>query len=655
MALPFVGTPHHTGKGEILASYLDRTQPVPALLRAITHFLLTAALVTLLFIFRQWAYVTTYRRYLDHRVDEAAASTATQRFDVEDARVVPKIVMRDDRVSFHAAIGQDSTILATVTPAGDASYEIHLQQDGVDRVTARGHVTGPASVVSPVPRGEGTIELVVHGELTWADLRLQRDLQVMRALWLLAALLAGALLCLRASRPRRPATAILTRPARLSRAWPALLTILGSIAIGSVVMEIALRAVGSRLSSGISAARHDLGELTEDPRWQPSPRYGRRISPNVNATNEWRYGDIVRMGFMSPAVSEGLLHRYPLRTDAEGFRNNALRGRIEVAALGDSFTDSLTMPIEAAWPSQLERILGVPVQNYGTAGFGPQQELLVLEDYALRHHPRVVVLAFFAGNDIREAEAFELFQQAGGKVNPPKLGWPIKEIVSRADTWYLVNAFQAAAANVHPPPGKDDVVRGPSSPAPIVSAGFDRGMFGVPVNGSTLRWAFMPPYLALLNFSERELAARRGWTLARQSLIEMQRLSRAAGAEFVLLFLPFKSQVYLPLLEQTFSRDALASAFQFYLGGTLSSRDVEQMSRNRLAHNVLMTRLCEEEGIPFLDVTEALRRYVEAGKNMYFPDDSHLNEAGAAVVAELLAAFLQDRGLVSRSGAREER
>ena len=171
-------------------------------------------------------------------------------------------------------------------------------------------------------------------------------------------------------------------------------------------------------------------------------------------------------GLHSSRVGEGLLHRYPLRTDRKGFRNNATRDRIDVAALGDSFTDALTMPIEAAWPSQLERIIGLPVQNYGTAGFGPQQELLVLEDYAAHHQPRVVVLAFFAGNDIRDAEAFEHFQQAGGKVAPPTLGWPIKDIVSRADTWYVMSAVQAAAAAMYPSPLKSGTAV-PGSPTRI--------------------------------------------------------------------------------------------------------------------------------------------------------------------------------------------
>jgi hypothetical protein len=121
----------------------------------------------------------------------------------------------------------------------------------------------------------------------------------------------------------------------------------------------------------------------------------------------------------------------------------------------------------------------------------------------------------------------------------------------------------------------------------------------------------------------------------------MQRASRSAGAEFVLMFIPFKSQVVLPLLERHFSRDDLARALKFYLSDSSGLPDVERLSRNRLAHNDLMRRFCQEAGIPFLDLTDALQARVEHGDNMYFPDDSHLNEAGEAVTATVLAEFLR--------------
>jgi hypothetical protein len=58
-----------------------------------------------------------------------------------------------------------------------------------------------------------------------------------------------------------------------------------------------------------------------------------------------------------------------------------------------------------------------------------------------------------------------------------------------------------------------------------------------------------------------------------------------------------------------------------------------------------MRRLCEDARIPFLDLTSTLQGEVEAGRNVYFPDDSHWNAAGHEVAAQTLSAFLVRRGL----------
>jgi lysophospholipase L1-like esterase len=366
--------------------------------------------------------------------------------------------------------------------------------------------------------------------------------------------------------------------------------------------------------------------------------------------NEWRYGDIVRMGYIPRDVSDGAIHRFRFRTDREGFRNPETRASFDVAALGDSFTDAMTMSAEASWPVQLERQLGLAVQNYGTAGFGPQQELLVLKDYVAVHRPHLVVLAFFAGNDIFDAEAFEQFERSRGTAQRVVPGWRIKDVVSRADTWYVVSALRASASWLARQEATNiavEPVEAASEPRVAgARASFDRGMFTVPVADQVLRWALMPPYLNTLNFSEDVLAARQGWTLTRQAISAMQQEAHAFRAEFVVMFLPFKSQVYLPLLERTFSHDALQSAFKFYLRDERAA-DIDAMARNRLAQNRLLRRLCRQLAIPFLDTTGALQAHVDAGQNMFVPDESHLNEAGQAVVAGALAAFLRERGLIS--------
>jgi hypothetical protein len=254
------------------------------------------------------------------------------------------------------------------------------------------------------------------------------------------------------------------------------------------------------------------------------------------------------------------------------------------------------------------------------------------------------VLAYFAGNDLFDAEAFDEFDRSGGTTRRPDPGWPIRTVVSRADTWFVVSAVRAAAAwtstrqraeaqTIVPRVAGSDDGRGQTEP-------FDRGMFMIPVRGHPLRWAFMPPYLNTLNFSERDLAARSGWRLTRKAIAAMRDESRAIGADFVVMFLPFKSQIYLPLLDEAMTRDRLSAALRFYLDDGPARPDVAAMLGNRRAQNNLMRAFCAEAGLRLLDTTDALEERVRAGVNVYFPDESHLNEAGHAVVADALRSFL---------------
>jgi len=603
------------------------------------RFLLVAQVVVVLLIARNWAYVTTFRLYLEHRLT-SDRSTAAQQFDIEGARVVPLIVMREaDRVGFATAVGQDSTVRVDLRAAAPTTYAIEWRRGPSHRTLAQGLVNGTMSIVCDYPGGTGILELVSGGPLTWADARVVRNLR----LWPHVAMLVGLIL-------GWTATATSARSSRLAAYKTAALAI--GLGGGLLTFEVALRAVGERGPSGILSERHDLGEVTPDPRWIDSPRYGRRLRPNVDALNEWRHGDIVRMGYVPAPRIDGPLHRFTFHTDAEGFRNRAVRDRFEVAALGDSFTDAMTMAAEASWPSRLERTLSVPVQNYGTAGFGPQQELLVLKDFVAPRRPRVVVLAFFAGNDIFDAEAFDAFARSGAQQRTGQ-GWRIKEVTSRADTWFLVSALRAGGRWLRQPHEVVEAAAQAERPVGTTMSdlgrpSFDRGMFELPVANRRLPFALMPPYLNTLNFSEAELAARPGWRLTQGAIAEMHTVSRSFGACFIVMFVPFKSQVYLPLLEAAFSREELRSAFRFYLDAYGRDVDVGHLHANRFAQTNLMRRFCVEAGIPFVDTTPALAARLAEGENVYFPDESHLNETGEAILAEALAAYLRTRSTAAQ-------
>jgi lysophospholipase L1-like esterase len=609
----------------------------------VLRILVAAHVVVLVLVARNWAYVTTRRLYLERRVD-AVRSDAIQRFDIEGTHVVPLIVTRGaDRVSFATDPRETARLQVGLRPSAEARYSIEWDDDSSHRVLARGFADRPTTIASPYPTGPGRLALVSDGAVTWVDARIVRTFRFWPHLAVLALLATAALAWARRERRAGHAAHGVFERRTIFQAT--------AVAIGVTAAagasEIALRALGEIAPNGIAAERHDLGEVTRDTRWVDSPRYGRRLRANVDTINEWRFGDIVRMGYI-PAPASAPIHRFAFHTDEEGFRNRTVRDRVDIAALGDSFTDAMTMAAEASWPSRLEHATGRSVQNYGTAGFGPQQELLVLKDFVAAHRPRLVILAYFSGNDMFDAEAFAEFQQSGGTSRRPDQGWRIKDVVSRADTWFVVSALRAGGRWLGAHQGTSVAAASADAldePPAISRPSFERGMFSVPVHRRTVQWAFMPPYLNTLNFSEAELRARAGWQLTTQTLAEMQRTSHAFGAEFVVMFIPFKSQVYLPLLDAAFSTRELEAAFAEYLESYGRSVDVARLRANRLAQNHLMQAFCGQAGIPLFDATAALAARLAEGENVYFPDESHLNEAGEAALAEALRAFLDDRGL----------
>jgi lysophospholipase L1-like esterase len=349
----------------------------------------------------------------------------------------------------------------------------------------------------------------------------------------------------------------------------------------------------------------------------------------------------VQLGFLPKSLSPRFTYHYPIRTDAEGFRNEKVRASIDIAALGDSFTDGTASPREVIWPSRLEKITGRTVQNYGTSGFGPQQELYALEDYALRHHPRIVVLAFFAGNDLLDAEAFDRWEHTDLRPDEGRSGWVITDSFCRYETLFLWTVAQVAFDLV-----RHDVeaVDAPGAIGAVSTARFHEGLFSVPVQNRTLNFAFLPPYLQNLREGRAQIAASRGWALACDSLEKMKAACGAQGAQFVVMLIPSKPQVYWPLCERAFTRDQLLKAISFLGQWDPKPLATETVSENRLALNGLLRDFCGDAQIPFLDLTPALEREVEQGRQVYFPDDPHWNAKGHDVAAHELARFLEQEG-----------
>jgi lysophospholipase L1-like esterase len=356
----------------------------------------------------------------------------------------------------------------------------------------------------------------------------------------------------------------------------------------------------------------------------------------LNTVCEWQFGDIVRMGFIPPELSEGVKHRYPFQTDAEGFRNPAVRAQIDIAALGDSFTDAMTSPVEEAWPARLEQITGRKVQNYGTSAFGPQQELYALQDYAIQHQPRDVVLAFFAGNDLFDAERFDRWEHGGDKPGEETTGWRIQKRFRRYETLFLTTLARTALPGVVP-----QKTPAPSSENRNPGAHFDRGIYEIPLpSGGLLRFAVMPAYLQKLGVPRQEFERSREWELARATLLRMKETCERAGSRLTVMFVPPKAEVYWPLIEHSLGQEELQRAIDFSCRYNHMTLRAAEIHANRLAQNDLLRDFCAEAKIQFLDLTSALEQNAAAGRAVYFSDDAHWNAAGHGVAARELAKFL---------------
>jgi lysophospholipase L1-like esterase len=82
---------------------------------------------------------------------------------------------------------------------------------------------------------------------------------------------------------------------------------------------------------------------------------------------------------------------------------------LRIAVLGDSCTEGAEQPIAKVFVSVLGQQLAhcsalgskqVEVINFGVSGYGTAQELLTLRSQVWKYNPDIVLLAFYAGNDV---------------------------------------------------------------------------------------------------------------------------------------------------------------------------------------------------------------------------------------------------------------
>ena len=325
-----------------------------------------------------------------------------------------------------------------------------------------------------------------------------------------------------------------------------------------------------------------------DPRWNlPDEELGFVRKPNL--TWEGR-------SFNDPDA-----HHVVYRTDENGFRNAPGIETADLVFIGDSFTEAGNVPENDTFVQQVGRDLRRPVVNLGRSYYGPQQELLVLQRYALRYNPSCVVWVLFEGNDLIDAERYRLGHMERPAQATPTTPTPFFESLL---THRLLSRWWTPAATT-----PDD--------------GLPRWWLTRP-DGSEDAVEF------LIQYQPDAIAALpRAWTETKRCLAEGFSLCSARGIRLVVVVVPIKFRVYGPFVRVETEHGEMQGPLPQDLtrpgGFTEQVRD-----------------FCDSLGCDFVDPYPALLKAARRGQSPYsLRYDTHLDIPGHRIVAERITHTLR--------------
>ncbi|MGH8059403.1 MAG: hypothetical protein ACREOH_19565 [Candidatus Entotheonellia bacterium] len=352
-----------------------------------------------------------------------------------------------------------------------------------------------------------------------------------------------------------------------------------SILVTFLLMEAALHLLPGFLTEG---ARLRLTWQASGERWYvPHPYIGHLHLPETHVD--------ARTG--RPGVEEGRLR------DRWGFRNPwPWPEQVDIIAVGDSLTYSQEVDDDQAWPAILARALPhSPILNLGLVGAAPQQYLRIYETFGIERAPRVLLVGLFLGNDLWDAQKFDRWWGSGGEGSfvefgrddalPGVRGW-IERRMQHLRLLVLLKDLRQS---------------------------YREGRF---LGGKTVTLAgggrvqLVPSLLAqMAGYGQ---SGQPAFALVLDTLERLHSLAARHQTHCLVLFLPSKEEVYLPLTGMETAD--LAAPFLPEL---------------------------QKRGIAYLDLGRHFRQHAAAGEQLFWEVDGHPNAQGYGLIAAVVLEHLR--------------
>jgi hypothetical protein len=347
--------------------------------------------------------------------------------------------------------------------------------------------------------------------------------------------------------------------------------------------------------------------------FQPDPVLGARLIPGQRGW--W--------------TQEELEFRTPVRINREGFRDvdharEKVDGVTRVLLLGDSFIEAMQVPLESTVSRRLQAELdpegrSVEVISMGVSGFGTAGELLLYERYGRAYAPDVVILNFYAGNDVRnnspvlEPALRPVYAGDGSVERIVARRQPGEDgIVGRVLGWSQAYHFVR----------KRIITLNPRVAAVLVRLGVmsPKALRGIPsVDGVPLDyWVFAKGGGA--HAAEWEEA----WQRTERLLDRLRSSVENDGARFMVSLATLRERIY---------PESWTAILDTYPAMQKTEWDLA-------APEARVERWCREHDVPCVSLTAAFLTQRE-GTRLHWTYDGHWTAAGHAVAAGAIAAALR--------------
>lgn len=274
-------------------------------------------------------------------------------------------------------------------------------------------------------------------------------------------------------------------------------------------------------------------------------------------------------------------------------------GIYRILILGDSFVENFQVPFEKRFFRQIRDKLG---QKYeiialGRGNTGLAQQYLILENYAVRYQPDLVIQLFYTGNDIKN-NSFVL-------QNDPYLPYFKLDNNNNLVKIPQVKKSERTLARVKEFLKKSKIIELTLSARQKTLEQKANVQFGYPLDYHVYNQDYSQDY-------------QKAWQVTYKLLLESKRQVENVNSKYLLITFPGSEVV---------EKKKIESLYQTYPLMQAANLDLEKP-------NKLLSGFCQKEKIDC--------RFLVLPEGTYFWKDGHWNQKGTDFVAEFIVNNLQD-------------